>query len=766
VVLTLTGEKARGARLRRAEREQAELVVEVASLLYRSPDGEFAVVNATAVPAGGEGTAKRIVLTGPIAYLHEGEELVVRGSWREHPRHGLRFEVTQASHAEPSTEAGLVAALSAIKYVGAGGATYLYERYGLEALSVVDRAPRQRLREVPGIGRVRIDGAVRSWEEQRGQRALRMFLGSCGVEAAVASRIYRAWGTQSVQQLRADPYRITRLPGIGFHSADTLAASLGIAADAPERIDAGLLHTLEQAELDGHCYLPRDELERRAAALLAPRDAECGAFVEAEDIAARIRAMCEESRLVSERAGDDEPVYTAEMHALERRLAEDVRTLVCSPPTLDGSGAARPSRGAFVPTDEQWQAVRLALEHRLSILTGGPGTGKTTSMRVLVDLLREAGHTVRLCAPTGKAARRLSAATGVHASTIHQLLSWVPGIGFARNRANRLEGVDMLIVDEVSMLSVRLAEALLAAIDERTHVLLVGDTDQLAAIGPGRVLEDVIASGGIPVTALTEVFRQAQRSLIVRAAHAINHGRRPDASAADVCDTDVIRDFFLIEREREEQVFAEVVSLAGERLASYYDLDPRIDVQVLAPMRRGRAGIEVTNAELRARVNPDGAPVPGTTLRLGDRVIQTRNDHEHGLMNGEVALLEHWDGERERVVLRGDDGRVLTLPLAAIDSFEPAYAISIHKAQGSQAPAIVLALARSHRIMLTRNLIYTGVTRAERVCVVVTQPGALEIALGRRDARRRYTRLGEIVAGSPLAGPPARATRHQGGEGS
>jgi exodeoxyribonuclease V alpha subunit len=563
-----------------------------------------------------------------------------------------------------------------------------------------------------------------------------------------------------VQQLRADPYRITRLPGIGFLSADTLAASLGIAADAPERIAAGLLHTLEQAELDGHCFLPRDELERRAAALLAPRNPECDAFIEGEDVSARIRALCEESHLVSERACDGEPIYTAEMHTLERRLADDVRTLASSPATLDTSGAARPSRGAFVPTDEQWRAVGLALEHRLSILTGGPGTGKTTSMRVLVDLLRERGHTVRLCAPTGKAARRLSAATGVHASTIHQLLSWVPGIGFARNRANRLEGIDMLIVDEVSMLSVRLAEALLAAIDEKTHVLLVGDTDQLAAIGPGRVLEDIIASHGIPVTSLTEVFRQAQRSLIVRAAHAINHGRRPDA-AADSSDADVIRDFFLIEREREEQVFAEVVSLAGERLASYYDLDPRIDVQVLAPMRRGRVGIEVMNAELRARVNPDGAPVPGTALRLGDRVIQTRNDHEHGLMNGEVGLLEHWDGERERVALRGDDGRLLTLPLAAIDSFEPAYAISIHKAQGSQAPAIVLALARSHRIMLTRNLIYTGVTRAERVCVVVAQPGALEVALGRRDARRRYTRLAEMVAGSPGDGRPAGVERQR-----
>jgi exodeoxyribonuclease V alpha subunit len=292
---------------------------------------------------------------------------------------------------------------------------------------------------------------------------------------------------------------------------------------------------------------------------------------------------------------------------------------------------------------------------------------------------------------------------------------------------------------------VRLAEALFAAVGDGTHVLLVGDTDQLAAVGPGRVLEDLIASGRVPVTALSEVFRQARRSLIVRGAHDINRGRRPEPpTAAEEAGT--VRDFFLVEREREDRIFAEVVSLACERLASHFGLDPRIDVQVLAPMRRGAVGIEALNAEIRARLNPGGAPVPSSALRLGDRVIQTRNDHEHGFMNGEVALAEHWDGEAERLTLRGDDGRVLRLPLSALDSVEPAYAISIHKAQGSQAPAIVLALARSHRIMLTRNLIYTGVTRAERVCVVVAQRGALELALRRRDARRRYTRLAEMVA--------------------
>jgi exodeoxyribonuclease V alpha subunit len=721
----------------RAAADVIELAVEISSLRYRSPDGEFAVLDALTADRA------RVVLTGQIGYLHDGEQLRVLGNWREHPRHGPRFEVTRTCHPEPATEAALLAALGAIKHVGARGAAFLYERYGAEALAVLDRAPRERLGEVPGIGRVRIDGALRSFEEQRAQRALRMFLGSCGVEAAVASRIYRAWGARSVQQLRIEPYCITGLPGIGFQSADVLARALGVAGTDPARLDAGIMHTLEEAELDGHCALPRVELARRAHALLAP--IEGGSSRSA--LQQRIDALCHEGRLHAEPSPDGELVYTADMHQVEERLAEWVRALVRSAQALGSGDAKRPRHGTFVPTDEQWRAVKLALEHRLSILTGGPGTGKTTSMRVLVEQLDRAGASVRLCAPTGKAARRLAGATGVQASTIHQLLSWIPGIGFARNHANKLEGIDMLIVDEVSMLSVRLAEALFAAIGPETHVLLVGDTDQLAAVGPGRVLDDLIASGRVPVTALHEVFRQARRSLIVHAAHAINEGKAPSSPGGGPRPASIVRDFFCIKREHEDEIFAEVVSLACDRLASHFGLDPRIDIQVLTPMRRGRVGIDALNAELRARLNPGGAAVPGGALRVGDRVIQTRNDHEHDFMNGEVARVADCDREHERVRLVGDDGRAVTLPLGALDSVEPAYAISVHKAQGSQAPAIVLVLTRSQRIMLTRNLLYTAVTRAERACVVVVQPGALEIALARRDARRRYTRLSQIVAG-------------------
>jgi exodeoxyribonuclease V alpha subunit len=724
-----------------------DLVLEVESVRYRSPDGDFAVVDAI-VPDGEE-----IVVTGPVGHVHEGETIEVRGCWREHPRHGPQLLATDVRLREPTGERALLGYLTQIKHVGPSGARYLLARHGEEVLSVVDREPRRRLLEVPGIGRARIGDAVDSWEQERDQRATRLFLSRHGVPAAAAARIQRALGAESIELLRADPYRITELDGVGFATADELARALGIARDAPARLAAGALHALAEAELDGHCHLPRAELVRRAARLLGV-DANSGVppatagTPDERSVDAQIEQLALSGRVLLEGPPGAERVADPSMDRAERRLAEHVRRLARSAPTLTLSRVKRPRTGAFVPSDAQWEGVTAVLDHRLSILTGGPGTGKSSAMRTLVELLRANRRHVRLCAPTGKAARRLAETTGAEASTIHRLLEWVPGEGFTRDEHHPIDGADVLIVDEASMLGVRLAEALFAAVGPSTHVLLVGDSDQLAPVGPGRVLADLIATDAVPVTALREVFRQAARSLIIRAAHAINHGEMPAASVPE----DVVRDFFIVRRADAPAIFAEVVSLAATRLSAHYGLDPRVDVQVLAPMRKGPAGIDAFNEELRARLNPDtpsgvgtGAAVPGTPLRIGDRVIQTRNDHEHELMNGEVGIVEHYDTERERLLLATDDGRRVVLPDSALDTLRLAYAISIHKAQGSQCKAVVVALSRAHSVMLTRNLLYTAVTRAERVCVVVCEEAAMRLALSRPDAQRRFTRLAELV---------------------
>jgi exodeoxyribonuclease V alpha subunit len=705
-----------------------ELTAEVAAVRWRSPDGDFAVL------IGITDEGDEVVLTGAVGHVHELETVQAAGAWRRHPRHGWRFEIERVRVAEPASEGALLAYLSSVKHIGQRGARFLLERHGpADVLAVVDADPARVLREIPGIGALRIGAAVRSWNEQTALREVRLFLESHGVPAAVAARIYRAFGAGSIARLQADPYAMTELDGIGFATADALADALGVPPDAPARLDAGLLHVLREAEQDGHCHLPRAELAERARRLLR---------ADAED---RVDELAAQGRLVVE----EELVFDAGMHRLERGLAAKVAELAGAAPALRLRDVRRPTAGAFVPNDAQWSAISAVLEHRLSILTGGPGTGKTSAMRALVDLLRERRRSVRLCAPTGKAARRLAETTGADATTIHRLLEWVPGEGFARGPDNPIDGADVLVVDEASMLSVRLAASLLSAVGPRTHVLLVGDVDQLAPVGPGRVLEDLIDSGAVVTTRLAEIFRQAARSLIVRAAHAVNHGEPPPTRPGP----DDIRDFFVIDRRDPAATFAEICSLVAQRLPAHYGLQPVGEVQVLAPMHRGPAGIDAFNAELRSRLNPDGAPIPGTSFRLHDRVIQTVNNHERELMNGELGLLVHHDADRDTVIFAADDGRLIVLPIAELDSLRLAYAISVHKAQGSSAPAVVFPLVSAHSIMLTRNLVYTAVTRAERVAVLVGEPSALALALRRRDARRRHTRLAELVSRFPSGVP-------------
>jgi exodeoxyribonuclease V alpha subunit len=698
------------------------LAAEIVAVRWRADDGGFAVL--VAQP---EGEADELILTGPIAHLHEGDTVEVSGAWQDHPKFGRQLRVEQVKVGAPASTDALVTLLESIKHVGPKGAEWLLERHGAEVLKIVDRDPGARLREVPGIGKAKLQAAVASWQQQAGGRALRILLAEHDVPAAVAARVHKALGGGALALLNEDPYALTKVEGVAFATADAVARALGTPADAPERVHAALTHTLRTAEQDGHCFLPRAELLPRAARLLE---------LPVEVVAAHLDDGVD---LVL----DGDRVLDGRMDHTERRLAERVRDLVEAPPTLEVDVPSEPPEdGDAPPTTTQWRAVQQAAEHRLTILTGLPGTGKTATMRALVDLLVKQRRTVKLCAPTGKAARRLSEATGAEATTIHRLLEYVPGEGFARDADDPLTGVDLLVVDEASMLDVRLAAALLSAVGPRTHVLLVGDVDQLAPVGPGRVLEDLIAAGVVPATKLVEVFRQAARSLIIRAAHAIDRGESPPTTAGP----DDIRDFFLIERDDPQRVFAEVVSLAIKRLPTHYELDPVSDLQVLVPMHKGPAGIDAFNETLRAELNPSGRAVKGTAFRLGDRIMQTRNNHERQFYNGEIGVIAANDPGRGTLTIVGDDGRRITLDNNEAGTLRLAYACSVHKMQGSQAPAIVIALARGHAPMLTRNLVYTAVTRSQQVCVVVAERGALPTALGRVDASRRNTRLVELVS--------------------
>jgi exodeoxyribonuclease V alpha subunit len=702
-----------------------QLNAEVSHVRWSLPGGDFAVLDA--VSDEGE----PVVLVGPLAHLHEGESVAAGGGWRCHPRHGWQFEVRRVRILEPVSDRAVRAYLESVKHVGSRAAATLVERYGAgDVLAAIDRDPERILRGVPGIGPRRLPGAVSSWRDQRELRELRLFLDTHGVDAAAAGRIARHFGAGSIARLQREPYAICELDGIGFATADALAQALDTPPDAPDRLAAGVLHALSQAQADGHCHLPRDELIGRAERLL-------GGNV---DVADAIVVLAARGKLVV--TGDC--VAEARLHAVELRLAGHVRRLLADEPALELLGVKRPSRGPFVPSDDQWRGVTQALEHRLSILTGGPGTGKSATMRALVDLLKARRRSARLCAPTGKAARRLSELTSADATTIHRLLEWAPEEGFTRDAHRPIDGCDVLIVDEASMLSVHLAEALLGAVGSATHVLLVGDVDQLAPVGPGRVLEDLLDSQAVAATRLTEIFRQAARSMIVRAAHAMNAGELPPTRPGP----DDVRDFFFIARGDPQSIFEEVCELAATRLPAHYGFDPAADVQVLAPMHKGPLGIDALNDELRRRLNPEGARIAGVGLRVGDKVMQTRNSYEHDLFNGERGVLVHYDDERERVLFAGEDGRRVNLPADALDTLTLAYAVSVHKSQGSQARAIVVPAFRGHHIMLTRNLVYTAVTRAQEVCVVVGERAALAIAVKRLDARRRHTKLRELVGDS------------------
>jgi exodeoxyribonuclease V alpha subunit len=713
---------------------------------YVSSDSEFAVWSAT---LGEARDGEPVRLTGPLGHVSAGDQLVCAGEFTEHPAHGWQFVVESFHSALPQSTDGIALWLmTRVPGIGRTFAGAIVEHFGAEhVFAELDRDP-DRLREVRtkagrAISRPSVERAVSAWREVAAIRQVETFLFTHGIGAGLAARLVREYGEDVVAVLTSDPYRLTELPRIGFKIADRIARSLGVELDDPHRLRAGLGYTLEEAEADGNTFLLQDELWQHAARLLEVRDQ--------EPLEAALRALLSAGEVVVE----EERVYRSELWEMERRLGRALGSRASAQTEL----FERPERPETAISDEQWSVVELVRTRPLVLLTGLPGAGKTHTQRVLVEIARRARRRVLLCAPTGKAARRMRDLTGHDAMTIHRALAYSPSEGgFQRNADSPLsKDYDLVIVDEASMLSLELADALFEAVGD-CHVLLVGDTDQLPPIGPGSVLADLVACGIVPRVHLTAIYRQAARSLIIQSARRINGGRLPfltpeEARAELGTETELDEDFYFVARSSPESIRAAVLELACERIPARFGLDPRSEVMTLVPMRRSPIGLWSLNEELEQRLNPGERKVvlARAGLRVGSRIVQTKNDYtvDREVMNGEVAFILDYDEEEGEARLSLDEGeREIVVPVSALETYELAWALTVHRSQGSQFPAVVVPWSTAYSVMLSRALLYTAVTRAQRLCVLVGERKALAIALGRSAQRRRNSGLAERIVDS------------------
>ncbi len=711
---------------------------------YLSPDLEFAVWPATITKAE---DVVPITLTGQLGHVAAGEELVCTGRFSRHPKYGWQFTVENFRASLPQTAEGVMRWLIArVPGIGPAFARAIVNHFDAEdVFAELDRDP-ERLREVRTrsgrpISAKAVERAIAAWREVATVREVESFLFAHGISAGLAGRLVRQYGDEVIAVLTQEPYRLVELPRVGFKIADGIARSLGIELDDPQRLRAGLQFVLEQAESEGNTFVPSAELWQRAGRILGIDDP--------DPLESSVRALIADGVVVVE--GDR--VYRAELWEIERRLAADLANRAAARPA---ELSAQPIRPTIDASDEQWSVVELVRTRQLVLLTGLPGAGKTHTQRVLVEIARAAHRRVLLCAPTGKAARRMRDLTGHDAMTIHRALAYSPNEGgFQRNEDRPLsKDYDLVIVDEASMLSLELADALFRAAGD-CFVLLVGDTDQLPPIGPGRVLADLVACGIVPRVHLTAIYRQAARSLIIQSARRINAGELPflstdDARAALGPDSELDEDFFFVSRQTPESMVQAVLELACERIPVRWGLDPRTDVMTLVPMRRGPAGLNALNEDLEPRLNPGERPLvrPGSGLRVGSRIVQTRNDYtpEREVMNGEVAFIVDWDEEEGDVRLSLDDGeREIVVPVDALETYTLAWALTVHRAQGSQFPAVVAPWSSSYNVMLSRALLYTAVTRAQKLCVLVGEHRAVAVAVARAEQRRRHSGLAERI---------------------
>ena len=696
----------------------------VERITYQNPENGYSVLKVKV-----KGYNDLVTLVGNLLEVPAGNVLACEGDWKVDKRYGSQFVVQTWEEVMPATTYGIEKYLGSglVKGIGPKFAHLIVQQFGLDTIDVIE-TDIQRLHEVPGIGKKRVEMIRESWEKQKDIKNVMLFLQGHGVSTAYATKIYRQYGKESIDMVKENPYRLADdIWGIGFKTADSIASKMGYEKNDLRRCQSGICYTLNQLANEGHVYAEEEQLVQAACELL---DAEDTPIREA------LTKLIQTEELQTE--GDAiylPPFYYAEVGTSNRLLAllrvseEDLFTPSFNLQTL--------SQETGIEYDEvQLQAIQEAVRSKVMVLTDGPGTGKTTTTQGIIAALKHLRLRILLAAPTGRAAKRMSEATGMEAKTIHRLLEFNPKDGYKRNDENPLEG-DALIVDECSMIDIILMNNLMKAIPASMRLVLVGDIDQLPSVGAGNVLRDIIESQRIPVIRLTRIFRQAQSSRIVMSAHAINQGRFPDTSNGKQTD------FFFIKKEEPEAVAEEIVNLVQNRLPKAYR-QPVSHIQVLTPMQRGVVGAAHLNTTLQQALNPSsiGLNRGGLSFRPGDRVMQLRNNYDKEVFNGDLGYVESVNLE-ERTLLVHFEERLVEYEVSELDELTLAYATTIHKSQGSEYPIVVMPVLMTHYVMLQRNLIYTGITRAKKICVLIGTPKALAFAIRNLSVLKRNTKLKE-----------------------
>ena len=696
----------------------------VERITYQNPENGYSVLKVKV-----KGYNDLVTLVGNLLEVPVGSVLLCRGEWKVDKRYGSQFVAATWEETMPATVYGIEKYLGSglVKGIGPRFARAIVQRFGTETIDIIETEI-ERLYEVPNIGRKRVAKIRESWEKQKDIKNVMLFLQGYGVSTAYAAKIYREYGKESIDKVRENPYRLADdIWGIGFKTADGIAAKMGYEKEDPRRCRSGILYTLGQLSDEGHVYAGEEQLVKTAGQLLeagetAIRDTLAG-MLQAEDLIL-----------------DKDAIYLPPFYHAECGTSRRLRDLAESTGRSLFDGLFDPSSltaETGIEYDEvQLAAIRQAVTSKVMVLTGGPGTGKTTTTQGIIAALKKAGLRVLLAAPTGRAAKRMSEATGMEAKTIHRLLEYNPQDGYKRNDENPLEG-DALIVDECSMIDILLMNNLLKAVPVGMRLVFVGDIDQLPSVGAGNVLRDIIDSQRIPVVRLVRIFRQAQKSRIVMNAHTINQGRFPDTSNGR--DTD----FFFMREDDPERAAETIVRLVKERLPRAYRESPD-RIQVLTPMQRGVVGAANLNLLLQQALNPSGPSLNrgGYTYRQGDRVMQQRNNYDKDVFNGDLGYIREVDTE-DRMLTVDFDGKWVEYDVTELDELTLAYATTIHKAQGSEYPIVVMPVLMTHFVMLQRNLIYTGITRAKKICVLLGAAKALAYAVRNVSVLKRNTRLKE-----------------------